>query len=201
MNTFSPSAELNELASESVINGGITVKRIIKKYKTNRSTLILAIANVILGAVFLAAFFSFIYIMDDMIEALGGIGTIFLLPAWTVIGFLSIAVLFIGILFAVSGIVCFVLVYPYLGRLRDIRRARRKNGGKLPKEMLAEMLSSGELDENEYQRELEKYAPAEEERSECPKGNMLLMLFGGLIIGAVMLGIPALMVYILGKLH
>ena len=159
------------------------------------------IANVILAAVFLGAYFSFDFITDDVEQTSSGIGKIILLPVWTIMSFLSIASLFIGILFAVGGIVCFVLVYPYLGRLREIRTARRENGGKIPKEMLAEMLSSGELDENEYQRELEKYAAVEEERSERPKGKWLLTVIGGLIIGAVMLGIPALMVCILGKLH
>ena len=177
------------------------MKRRIKKYKTNRSLFILTIASVILAAVFLVAYFSFDFITDDVDKTSSGIGKIILLPVWTIMSFLSIASLFIGILSAVSGIVCFVLVYPYLGRLREIRMARRENGGKIPKEMLVEMLSSGELDENEYQRELEKYEPVEEEQPECPKGKRLLTVLGGLVIGAVMLGIPALMVYILGKLH
>lgn len=188
----------------TAVNSGIAMKRIIKKYKTNRSMFIWTIASVILATVFLAAYFSFNYITDDIGDASSPFEKLFLFPVWAIMGYLSIAALLIGILSAVSGIVCFVLVYPYLGRLREIQMARRENGGKIPKEMLAEMLNSGELDENEYQRELEKYALVEEQSGEEPepsKWTLLPSLLGGLVLGAAMLGIPALMVYILSKLH
>jgi len=64
--------------------------------------------------------------------------------------------LIIGIPCLVTGVVFIALSAPYLGRMREIRKLKQKNGGYLPDELIEEMHESGEFNDMEYKAELKR---------------------------------------------
>ncbi len=181
------------------------MKRIIKKYKTNRIMLIAAVMNTIIGVAFLVMYFALDSISNDIMDDSNPVIKFLLLPAWFLLELLSVAGLALGIPFTISGIVCFVLVFPYLGRLNEITKVRLGNGGKIPEDLLEDMLKYGELDQQEYERELAKYAPKEKsddgEKSDISVKSVLLRIVGAALVLGIMIGLPVLIGYLLGILH
>ena len=181
------------------------MKRIVKKYSHNRILLISAVTNAIIGAAFLGMYFAVDSISDDIMNS-NPVVKFLLLPGWLFLELFSVAGLAIGVPGTGCGIICFILVVPYLGRMHSIRKARRKNGRKIPKELLEEMLETGELDKVEYERELAKYAQAKEksDESEEPKisaKDVLLRIVGAALVLGIMIGLPVAIGYFLGILH
>lgn len=188
------------------------MKRMIKKYSSNRFLLISAVVNMFIGAALLGMFFAFHYVTDDLSKDVSTVEILLILPAlchiiaWYIMSLLETVGLAAGIFFTISAIVCFVLVFPYMGRMREISKARRKNAKKIPKELLTEMLRTGELDKNEYDRELAKYeqeirTSADGGRSQVAAKTILLRILAVIAAGALMIGLPVLIGYILGILH
>ena len=176
------------------------MKRIVKKYSHNRILLISAVTNAIIGAAFLGMYFAVDSISDDIMNSNPVVKFLLLLELFSVAG------LAIGVPCTVCGIICFILVVPYLGRMHSIRKARRKNGRKIPKELLEEMLETGELERAEYERELAKYTTAKEksDESEEPKisaKDVLLRIVGAALVLGIMIGLPVAIGYFLGILH
>lgn len=181
------------------------MKRIVKKYSHNRILLISAVTNAIIGAAFLGMYFAVDSISDDIMNS-NPVVKFLLLPGWLFLELFSAAGLAIGVPCTVCGIICFILVAPYLGRMHKIRKSRRKNGRKIPKELLEEMLETGELERAEYERELAKYTTAKEksDESEEPKisaKDVLLRIVGAALVLGIMIGLPVAIGYFLGILH
>lgn len=181
------------------------MKRIVKKYSHNRILLFSSVTNAIIGAAFLGMYFAVDSISNDIMNS-NPVVKFLLLPGWLFLELFSVSGLAIGVPCSVCGIICLILVAPYLGRMHKIRKARRKNGRKIPKELLEEMLETGELDKVEYERELAKYAQAKEksDESEEPKisaKDVLLRIVGAALVLGIMIGLPVAIGYFLDILH
>lgn len=181
------------------------MKRIVKKYSHNRILLISAVTNAVIGAAFLGMYFESQSIANDIMNS-NPVIKFLLLPVWFILELISIAGLAIGVPCSVCGIICLILAAPYLGRMHRIRKARRKNGRKIPKALLEEMLESAELEKCEYELELAKYAPAKEkpdcdEKPEISAKDVLVRIAGAALVLGIMIGLPVTIGYFLGILH
>ena len=166
--------------------------------------LLAAVMNTIIGVAFLGFFWSLGSVSSDILDDSNPIAQFLLLPVWFFLEVFSVVGLVIGVPFILSGIVCFVLVFPYLGRMREIRKARRNNGRKIPKELLLEMLQSGELDEQEYESELAKYELKKETDDGKPKPSVkdiAVKVLSVAFVGGIMVCIPVLIAKLISSMH
>ena len=179
------------------------MKRIVKKYSHNRILLISAVTNAIIGAAFLGMYFAVDSISDDIMNS-NPVVKFLLLPGWLFLELFSVAGLAIGVPCTVCGIICFILVVPYLGRMHSIRKARMQNGRKIPKDLLEEMLQSGELDEQEYESEFAKYELKKETDTGKPKPSVkdiAVKVLSVAFVGGIMVCIPVLIAKCISSLH
>ena len=135
------------------------MKRIINNYYTCKSLKRSGLLLLTAGAVYMLLFFIAWLWLDDipqptMVEIFLIIPLLIYLMVILLLEAVMAAALLVGVPVFIGGIVCLVLIIPSRKRMKELESIRKANYGKMPGEVLWEMLNNGELKNDEYRREL-----------------------------------------------
>lgn len=156
------------------------MKRIIKNYYTCKSLRNSGLLLLITGAVYMLLFLIAWFLLDDfpqptLVEIFLIIPLLIYLMVILLLEAVMATALLVGVPVLIGGIVCLVLILPSRKRMKELESIRNANFGKMPGEVLWDMLNNGELKDDEYRRELannrrivfEQRAAAERMRQRC----------------------------------